>query len=549
MIPRDVFAYDSSRPNNKFGIHLAQPDLNDLKKAADLVNSNGGDWGYVTLVMQDNERDKGIWQEVMDRLRELHLIPIIRLATHPEGATWARPKIEQAGEWAVFLDSLNWVIKDRYVILFNEPNHAGEWGGKVDPKNYSETAKIFAQKLKDKNNNYFVMLAGLDASAPSIGSELMDEEEFLHEVINNITIQQFNNLFSGLASHSYPNPGFVGSPYNIGRGTIHTYQWEKDLLSRLGLKDLPVFITETGWDGSRISEGAAANNILAAYQNVWLPDSRVVAVTPFVLNYQSEPFAKFSWSKMGNEDFYSQYFQVQSLYKKKGDPEIIDKGNLSEDIARQLVAHSNYHFSVSLENHGQAIWDKGGGYRLEIENFDPSLYLFSDLNNIKPGQEEQVDLYLKTNSLVGKRNIQAKLVRDKQTILSSKQIGLNIVPLPSLRFKAGLFPKLKTEGNNFEVQIFDTKQQLIFKKSGLTVKDRQGFIDEVQNIALDRKYRLVILKPYYLPRQQFLVFHRGENLVTFKSMYPLDFNRDGKFDFADLTSLIKEPKLFFLLLP
>src|SRR4030067_3611659 len=72
--------------NNKFGIHLAQPHLDELEKTKELVNSNGGDWGYVTLVIQENDRDKNKWQEVFDRMRQLHLIPIIRLATVPEGA-------------------------------------------------------------------------------------------------------------------------------------------------------------------------------------------------------------------------------------------------------------------------------------------------------------------------------------------------------------------------------------------------------------------------------------------------------------------------------
>ena len=40
-------------PNNRYGIHIA--DLNDISDVAPLVNSNGGDWGYVTLVASDND--------------------------------------------------------------------------------------------------------------------------------------------------------------------------------------------------------------------------------------------------------------------------------------------------------------------------------------------------------------------------------------------------------------------------------------------------------------------------------------------------------------
>ena len=82
----------------------------------------------------------------MDQLRERQLIPIIRIATKGEGSSWRRPKLEEAQEWANFLNSLNWVVKNRYVILFNEPNHATEWGGTVDPKSFAEVNREFAKK-------------------------------------------------------------------------------------------------------------------------------------------------------------------------------------------------------------------------------------------------------------------------------------------------------------------------------------------------------------------------------------------------------------------
>jgi hypothetical protein len=34
-------------PNNKFGVHILFPS--ELQQAARLVNSSGGDWGYVVI--------------------------------------------------------------------------------------------------------------------------------------------------------------------------------------------------------------------------------------------------------------------------------------------------------------------------------------------------------------------------------------------------------------------------------------------------------------------------------------------------------------------
>jgi hypothetical protein len=56
LLPMSVMAVEPL--NNKYGIHLAQPYPDAIREAADLVNSNGGKWGYVTVVIQENDRDK-----------------------------------------------------------------------------------------------------------------------------------------------------------------------------------------------------------------------------------------------------------------------------------------------------------------------------------------------------------------------------------------------------------------------------------------------------------------------------------------------------------
>src|SRR3989344_8129708 len=246
FLPLQAWA-ETKYSNNKFGIHLATPDDGDLDRAEELVNSSGGRWGYVTLVIQENDRDLNKWQGVFDKLREQRMIPIIRIATKPDGSNWRRPDKSDAQSWVDFLNKLNWVVQNRYVIIFNEPNHATEWGGKVDGHDYAEVANEFARKLKATDKDYFVMLAGMDASAPSQMPNYEDEAAFLSVVIEKIGTREFNSLFDGLASHSYPNPGFVGSPYVQGRGTIRGYEWELSLLNSIGVKELPVFITETGW--------------------------------------------------------------------------------------------------------------------------------------------------------------------------------------------------------------------------------------------------------------------------------------------------------------
>ncbi len=236
-----VNAFDSSRPNNIYGIHVATPSKEELENAAKLVNVNGGNWGYVTVVIQENDRNKQKWQEAFDRMRELRIIPIVRLATIPIGSTWARPKADEIESWVSFLNSLNWVVKERYIVLFNEPNHSNEWEGRVDPEQYADISYQYSDTLKRSSSEYFIMLAGLDLAAATNGED-MDEYEFLHRAF--AKKPELKNVVDGLSSHSYPNPGFSGSPNAVGRLSIRGYEWELELFKELGVeKELPVFIT------------------------------------------------------------------------------------------------------------------------------------------------------------------------------------------------------------------------------------------------------------------------------------------------------------------
>ena len=527
----------AAQPNNIFGIQLAQPHPQEIRAASDLVNSNGGKWGYVTLVIQENDRNKDKWQNVFDELRELHLIPIIRLATQPEGENWRRPEPTDANDWADFLDSLNWVVKDRYIILFNEPNHGSEWGGEVDEKSYANVAFTFAKALKEKNSDFFIMLAGFDASAPSWFPGLEDEEIFLQKILTESKENIFNYI-DGWSSHSYPNPAFSGSPWDYGRGTVRTYDWELGMLGRLGInKELPVFITETGW--KRGNEITVAENFQTAFNQVWNQDSRVKAVTPFILDYQGPPFLEFSWKKHQSDEYYQQYYSIQSINKTKGDPVQLESGFVEYDLPHELVAQSKYNFRVTLKNQGQAIWDKDENYELRITNngLKSTETLVSDIKDIKQFEEKSIDFSLKTTKEDTNQKIKFTLTKNNQVLLESKVWKFNILPLPDLNVEVNFWPIGKGKGTDFELQLFDIDERLVFKKKGVKIDNGQGLIKDIQNVAIDELYRVVILRPGYLPRQTYTVFKSKGNNVKFKSMLPFDLNSDGKFDLKDFLKI------------
>lgn len=279
-------------------------------------------------------------------------------------------------------------------------------------------------------------------------------------------------------------------------------------------------------------------------------------MTPFVFDYQGDPFLNFSWklpSAEATEEqaFYPQYYTIQSLSKSAGDPEQIDTGSLAIDFPKEFVASSNYHLRLKLKNTGQAIWDKKDNYELRITGNGAKkiTYFFSDLKQIKPFEETEVDLYLKTISVSGRNTSKVVLVKKDKNILETGELNFEIIPLPSLKFKVKFYPKLITEGDQFEIQVFDEKEELVFKRGGLQVKNGIGYINDVQNVIPGRKYRIVVLNPYYLPRQISIIMKRADNTVQFKRMIPFDFNRDGHLDWEDLNALFQHPELMRLLFP
>lgn len=335
--------YDpTSVENNRYGIHIfSEKDLNDAER---LVNSTGGDWGYVTFVITELERDHDRWQKVFDEMRRRHLIPIVRLATKAGGEVWEKPKEEEINNWIAFLNSLNWVIENRYVIISNEPNHAGEWGGSVNPQEYASYLREFSQKLKSASPDFFVLPAGLDASAINSQSS-MEESAFIRGMIRAVP-DVFDNI-DGWVSHSYPDSGYFGTA---------TFQWETDYLKKLGVtKDYPIFITETGWSNTKFGEDQIAINLQNSLQNSW-NSPNIVAITPFILSYPQAPFAQFSWQK--SDGTYYKFFQtVQGIKKVKGEPRQIVSGQILGAIPQPLLFTGSDFVGVILaRNTGQSIW-------------------------------------------------------------------------------------------------------------------------------------------------------------------------------------------------
>ena len=542
-----VLAAETSLPTNKFGIHLAVPSDEDIARAATLVNGQDGAYGYLTLVIHDDQRDVQYWQDVFNKLRRAKLIPIVRLATHPEGENWKAPSVDDAEGWASFLNSLNWVTQERHVILFNEPNHAAEWGGNVNAEQYGLVARAFVAKLKAASPDFVIMLAGLDLAAPQALPTYGDAYTFLQNATSALCRGRTQSACSAdidaISSHAYPNPGFVGSPYDTGRTSIRGYEAEITWFKTFFGKEYPVYITETGWDSNKIAPTTVASYFQYAFTAVWLPDDRVRAVTPFILNYQGEPFLGFSFLDLSTAQPKPQYTAIKNMQKVYGQPRVRDTALLVErDNTLDLVESSRTPIFVTVTNTGQAVWETGL-YALQAE---------STLNNVvgntivpfavEPGRSITLSLTLTTTAVPRDQKSEVTIAFRKikdtpvRTIASLTK-SITIHEKPSARVTAQLFSKGLSTGSDFELQVFDERERLVFRQKKFPITLGVGTIEGLPDVVPGKTYRFVLLKPYYLPRQIVQKVVDGENALAFDTLVPLDFDEDGALTIGDVRGL------------
>jgi len=311
---------ETEQRNNKFGIYIYPDNEKFIKLADELVNSNGGDWGYVLIPFNVQEHDEEKWQRIFFLLHKKHLIPIIQLWNiNPDDYK------DETEESAEFLNQFPWPIKQRYISVYNEPNDASFWYGEVNPEEYARILDYTIEKFKKESNDFYIMNGALNLTAPN-APNYMDAFEFMWKM--NGEVPGIFQRIDAWASHPYPQPAFRGSPEDTGRDSIRGYEDElKFLKDELGVtKDLKVFITETGWphdvgktyNPSYLSLSQVSENIKYAYEKVWLPDDRVVAVTPFTIWYDA-PHDHFSWVNQDGSPY--EHFQtVKAMKKPAGNP-------------------------------------------------------------------------------------------------------------------------------------------------------------------------------------------------------------------------------------
>lgn len=280
------------------GIHLLSPhDLEDAKKLL-AVGENQDKWKYITVPLTFNDLDDvTLWQRFFADAKSYKMIPIVRLATRVENEAWIKPDRWDIVRMINFLNLLDWPTEDRYLIVFNEVNHAKEWGNDINPQEYAQILDFTSRWAHTEPQNYKVLPAAMDLAAPN-GRETMEAFTYLERMYqSNPKIFERIDLWN---SHSYPNPGFSSPPTLTAKNSMRGFLYELKFLKIKTGRDFKVMITETGWSINRSTAPWLKNYYLYALQHIW-SNPQVVAVTPFVVKGSPGPFANFSFYSESGE--------------------------------------------------------------------------------------------------------------------------------------------------------------------------------------------------------------------------------------------------------
>ncbi len=269
------------------GVHILFSD--ELAQAARVV----GEGGYVVVPITPlawQRLDK--WQQFMREAKKMKVIPILRLTTFPQSdGSWQRPTLISAVDWPNFLSLLDWPSKEKLVIIFNEPNHAQEWGGQISPQGYARVLREYSVKFHTKDINFRVLPAAMDMAAART-KDTWPAYQYWQEVWRQLP--DFYQLVDGWNSHAYPNPAFSAKP-RVGVNNVVSYHFELRWFEKFYHQkwDKPLFITETGWNQNRLHQNTLCSYLTKSWQ-MWSADKNLRVVSWFLLNGSPGPFASFS---------------------------------------------------------------------------------------------------------------------------------------------------------------------------------------------------------------------------------------------------------------
>ncbi len=276
--------------NPKMGIHTRLTDEVEpwkIKRTLEMVREMGTPWivEYFPWAYHEPSQGSFDWGHadmVVDHARSQGLIVIARLGFVPE---WARPDPDVEATTFTYLDEDHYDEFADYVyafvehfrgrvahiVIWNEPNISLEWGYRpVDPESYAAMLRATYPRAKAADPNVVVLGGALAPTLAPVGDpEGMNDLEYLRRMLG----AGAGEAMDGLAVHAYgwklpPEAAANRAVVNVARTELL-----RGLLVEFGYEDMPIYITEGGWNDhprwtKAVQPSHRAKYTLDAYQKV-----------------------------------------------------------------------------------------------------------------------------------------------------------------------------------------------------------------------------------------------------------------------------------------
>ncbi|MDM8531544.1 beta-galactosidase [Anaerolineales bacterium HSG25] len=270
--------------NQKIGIHTRLTDEVEpwkIQRTLQMVREMGSPWIVEYFPWAYREPSEGYfdWSHsdlVIEHANQQGLTVIGRLGFVPE---WARPD-ESASSYLAperYDDFGRYVhaFVERYgeqvpiIIIWNEPNLALEWGFQlVDPEEYTELLRVAYQHAKLANEDVIVLGGALAPTLAPVGdAQAMNDLIYLDRMLK----VGAGGAMDGLSVHAYGWVFPADDPPDPQVVNFRRIELTRQLLVEHGYADLPIYVTEGGWNDhprwtKAVRPGQRIENTIRAYQ-------------------------------------------------------------------------------------------------------------------------------------------------------------------------------------------------------------------------------------------------------------------------------------------
>jgi hypothetical protein len=251
--------------NPKMGIHTRLTDEVEpwkIKRTLEMVREMGASWivEYFPWAYYEPSPGHFDWTHadlVVDHALRQGLTVIARLGFVPE---WARPDPAEQPTTFTYLDEQHYdafaqyvyaFVKHfqgrvNYIVIWNEPNISLEWGYRpVDPAGYTALLRAAYSQAKAANPDVVVLGGALAPTLAPVGDpEGMNDLDYLRRMLT----AGAGGVMDGLAVHAYGWQMAADAPANPAVVNLARTELLHQLLVEAGYADMPVYITEGGWN-------------------------------------------------------------------------------------------------------------------------------------------------------------------------------------------------------------------------------------------------------------------------------------------------------------